>query len=460
MKTAKRGPRLRGRKGIALVISMIFVFTFAAFGIAFCTSSGTNVKAANNQRLANSALASTDSGLNILRFWLSRVAIPGSVLPMNRLDSVASSLQNDLTSCGVTNITTSYAGSTLTIPDVNLGSSGQSFSALITLPDVDTLQVDVTGTSGVITRTTRVTYTIAPRETSAFDYGIATRGPLQMTGSVELGGLNISVESDVFIDSPEGETALSMSGHVGIAGNVHISDPNAVVDMGNNCSVGGETGEGALDHIFPGAAAPEFPIPQPGYFEQYVTTTLETADNEGVTLENIRIPSGLNPTFSGNTIIRGVVFIEEYNIVTFEGNCHITGIIVGNGNIDDPLVGNQINFLGTVDSCDVSTLPDEPQFDGIRDDTGTFIMAPGFSTGFEGTFSTLNGSISANEVSFTGNASGTINGSVINYSTEPMVLDGNGNITFNRSEEGEVPAGFIREVVLNYLTTSYSEMTL
>ncbi len=459
MKT-QRMPLRRRRKGVVLIVSMIFVFIFASLGIAFCAMSGISAQISDNQRRMNSALASTDSGLNIIRFWFERVSIPGTVPPNSRIESIAAYIQSDLANNGISNIQTVFESSTITVPSVCLDSeTGQSFTAQITQPQTDVLQLDVTGTSGAIDRITRVTYNISPRTSTAFDFGVATRGPLEMSGNVELGSINISVESSVFIESENGETALSMSGNSQIAGDVSISDTNADVELGNNCSIGGETGEGAMDHVLLGATSPEFPTPQPGYFEHYATTILEEGGDDTI-LENVRIPAGLNPSFSGGTVIRGVLFIEQPNVVKFTGHCEITAIIVGDGDISEPSTANQIEFAGTVDSYDVSTLPDEPQFADIRTETGTFLMAPGFSAEFGGNFSTLSGSIVASGIAFSGNAGGTINGSVINFSDEPMVLGGNSDLIFNRSENGQVPVGFTRDVVLHYEAESYSEMHL
>ncbi|MHC4719648.1 MAG: hypothetical protein ACYSYT_04140, partial [Planctomycetota bacterium] len=139
----------------------------------------------------------------------------------------------------------------------------------------------------------------------------------------------------------------------------------------------------------------------------------------------MRIPAGIGPVSFNSVTFRGVVFIDTPNIVTFSGNTTITGIVVGNGDLDDNSGTNQIIFLGTVDSYPVTDLPIESQFEQLRDETGTFLMAPGFSASFGGNFDTLNGAIAANGIEFFGDAGGTINGSVINYSDTPMTISGN-----------------------------------
>jgi len=293
---------------------------------------------------------------------------------------------------------------------------------------------------------------------------VATKGSLSLAGNIELDGVNVSVESDVYIVSENELLALSITGNSQIAGDVHIANPLATVDLqGGQASIGGETGQDAIDnHVSFGVPPAEFPVPDPGYFEHYVTNIFdtETDTTAALTLENIRIPAGTNPTFSGNVTLTGIVFIETANIVTFSGNANMTGIIIGNGDYEDDSGVNQIIFQGNVDSSPVSELPDESQFAEIRQETGTFLMAPGFKASFGGNFETLNGAIAASGISFFGNAGGTINGSIVNYSNEEMSFSGNSDLLFNRSGITEVPAGFVPEIILEYDPTSYSEIVL
>ena len=178
------------------------------------------------------------------------------------------------------------------------------------------------------------------------------------------------------------------------------------------------------------------------------------------TLENIRIPANTNPNFTGQVTLKGIVYVETPNVVTFTGGADITGIIVGDGDIQDNSSVNQIIFRGNVDSHPITELPEEAQFNGLHDQTGTFVMAPGFHVSFGGSFSTLSGAIASNGIEFFGNAGGTINGSVINYSDEEMTLSGNSDLYFNRSGTSEAPAGFVPEIVLEYDPSSYSEVLI
>jgi hypothetical protein len=158
--------------------------------------------------------------------------------------------------------------------------------------------------------------------------------------------------------------------------------------------------------------------------------------------------------------LRGVVYVEAPNVVTFSGGVNVTGIIVSNGSSTDDSGTNQIVFTGNITSYPISQLPQEERFQGLHSQTGTFMVTPGFRARFGGSFSSLSGAIAANGVEFFGNAGGTINGSIINYSTAAMTLSGNSDMMFNRSGLVEVPAGFVPEIVVHYDPSAYSEVIL
>jgi len=287
---------------------------------------------------------------------------------------------------------------------------------------------------------------------------------LSLSGNVELEGINVNVEASVYIESENSNLALSIIGNSQIAGDVDIVNSLATVDLqGGQAGIGGETGQAAIDnHVDFGAPECDFPEPNPAQFESYVTSIVDanTDTSADATFENIRIVAGTNPIFSGNVVLKGVVFIETPNVVEFTGGVDITGIVAGDGSLNDNSGTNQIIFRGNVDSQPVTELPELSQFDGLHSQTGTFVVAPGFSVSFGGSFSSLSGAIAGNGIEFFGNAGGTINGSIINYSGEEMTLSGNSDLYFNRSGTSEAPAGFVPEIVLKYNPASYSELTL
>jgi len=455
----------RIRKGAALLMSMIILAALSVWAVSVCSLSGTNLQLAENQRKADAARVCAESGLEVMRYWLNRVSLPGTIDKSQAITYVASSLGSELSTSGVYNVAPYSQGSTIVVPSVALDSTeGKSFFAQVTQLDNDTIQLDVTGNYGSVSKRISVKYLLGEQPHTVFDYGVATRGPLSLAGNVQLEGVNISVESDVYIESLNSILALSIIGNSQIAGDVKIANPLGTVDLqGGQAGIGGETGQDAIDnHVSFGVAPTDFPTPDPGYFEHYVSNVIDSSTDTSAdaTFENVRILAGTNPSFTGNVTLKGVVFVETPNVVTFAGGVTVTGIIVGDGDLEDNSGVNRIDFLGTVDSYPVTELPDEEQFAGVKSETGAFLVAPGFHLSFGGNFNTLNGAIAGNGIDLFGNAGGTINGSVINYSDEDMAFSGNSDLYFNRSGLVEVPAGFVPEIVMNYDPSSYSEMVI
>jgi hypothetical protein len=463
MKPARKKYR-RFHRGAILILSMIFILIFSALAVSFAAFSGTNVQLADNQQKVHQALASAESGLEVMRYWLDGIYVPSIVSENQRFEYISTFLQDDLDYYGITNIMPTYSTDQIVISDVIVDSTKNlTFDAVVNRINNDVLDLEITGYYGPINRKIHVEYGFFQRGNPIFDYGIASKGPVALEGKVELSGANVAVESSVYIEAIGQPTALTLEGTCSIAGDVHIVDQDASAIVDPSSSIGGETGQAAIDnHVFRNAPPAEFPVPNSGYFEQYVEDgndhiiTGDVASN--ITIQNVRIPPNTNPTFSGTVDIIGIVYIEQPNIVTFTGDVSITGMIIANGNYNAPLAENSITFEGSVFTQSIENLPDEPEFAALKDEKGTFMMAPGFSVNMGGSFETINGTICANGINFYGQAGGIIQGSVINYSDTPMTLSGNSDLIFNRSGTIEVPAGFEPELRLDYDPDSYSEV--
>jgi hypothetical protein len=435
---------------------MMFVLIFSVLGMAMATVANSNAQIASNQHQLGRALASAESGLEVLRYWLTQVRMPNSTAQGDYFATIINSVRNDLAANSISNITVGADGS---IPTVIVDATeGQSFGGqiLIRAGQPDVLEVYATGGNGRIMRTLKVCYDIAPERHQIFDYGIATKGPLYVQGKTGVDGLNQKSEADIYIESENTIDALSMKGASAIAGDVQIGNPNAQASVGNSSSVGGESGQDAIDnHVTIGAPPFDFPGVDIVGFEDYVENDFDpsTDTSQDMTLENIRIPANTNPHFSGNVVVRGIVFIESPNVVQFTGNADITGIIIGEGNLAFPSDENQLIFRGNVSSQSVSGL--DAAFGDLRLETATFLLAPGFRVSFGGSFGTLNGAIAASAVEFFGNAGGTVDGSILNYGDDPMTLDGSVGLVFDHSNY-QIPAGFETEIILQYNPDSYS----
>jgi len=172
----KRVKRLlpRDRRGSALVLSLIFVVMFSAIAVAMAGMSGANVQLARNHQRLDTTRGCAESGLEVMRYWMSRVEMSGLTAADQRFTQLATWLQSDLAAAGVTNITLVCSGSTITISPVTIKSSGsQSFSATLTKIDNEHVRLDVTGHNGGITRTIRTNYVFGKRPHTVFDFGDA-----------------------------------------------------------------------------------------------------------------------------------------------------------------------------------------------------------------------------------------------------------------------------------------------
>lgn len=452
------------RKGSALVLSLILVMMLSALSMAMLTQSGVNVQVAVNQQQASRALTSAQSGLDIAGYYLRSANISASIAPADRLETLAAHLQGAFDGAAITNISASYdAGTkTLTISDVTLnGQTNQSFAATVTYGgDYDTLNLVVTGRSRHFDKKVGVSYQFTTIGNPIFDFGIATKGPLHMQGKVDVDGHNEDIEGNVYIESFKSNLALDMKGTSAIAGDVTIANGAATVAIANGSSVCGASGSAAMAYITIGETPCDFPIPNPSEFEGYIQHTFDPAvdGTTNVTLTNVEIPANTNPSFAGHAVINGVMFIRSPNIVSFAGNAEVHGLIVAEGEMDLPSENNLLDFGGTVEGYDVTTADmSAGQLGDLADHKGTFLLAPGFSANFRGDFAAINGVIAASGIEFNGNAGGTINGSVINYSDDTMSLTGNTGLTFNRSGVQKNPAGFIPTITLEFVANSYFE---
>lgn len=448
--------RIQKRNGFALIVSMIFVLVFSAFAMAMFSASGTNMQIAGNQHKAGQAFANAESGLEVMRFWLNRIKMPASTPVEYYFPTILHDLREDLAVNEVTRLHPHYDG---TIPAVDVQSgNGGTFSVEMHMDTTDptVLQLSVTGSYEGINRTIRVNYNVAAYEYPIFNFGLATKGPLQFEGNPTLVGANAEWEADVFVESPSNAVALSVTGNTNFDGDITISNPSATVDFGADILIGGEQGQDAIDnHVSIGAEAPEFPIPDTDRFRAFATGDVidATTDvNSSMTIVNGYIPAGTNPTFGGSVTIQGILFIEQPNIVNFTKNVDLQGMIVADGDIEAPGT-NAINVQGNFGT---GGYPAGAEFDAIRQEVGSSIVAPGFSASFTGNYATIEGVVAISGVEFSGNANAVVKGTIINYSDEPAVIEGNTMMTFDRSNSPTIPAGFDTHRILNYSPPSYS----
>jgi Tfp pilus assembly protein PilX len=449
------------QNGIALIIMMIILAVISVLALSMAAVSATSLQITKNCRNASEALTSAHSGMEILKHFLNdaNVSTGSQCIP-----SIVTELNNRFAAEAISNISFTSTASDINFAPITISSAGnQSFCAALTQLDSNTVRLSVTGSCGIFNKTTTVDFDVVSRGNSVFNYGVATKGPLQMSGQAEMSGVDLAVDSDVYIDGQFSGDSFSITNQASVAGNVYIAYPYASYSIGNQAKVAGQSGDAAQDHVFPGVDSAQFPTPNPSFFESFATgpvITSGTAIGSSMVLNNAKIAANTNPTFSGHVTINGVLFIKQPNVVTFAGQATVRGIIVGDGAVGPSEPNNKLIFSGQVHCLDVNGLTGE-EFDDIKEQTGTFILAPGFGAEFSGQTSISNGAIAASGIKFTGQAGGTIHGSIINYSnTQPVILSGQSSLLFNRSGTQTCPAGFSPVKKLSFLPKSYAEPVL
>jgi hypothetical protein len=296
-------------------------------------------------------------------------------------------------------------------------------------------------------------FDLAENASDIFNFGVASRGSIQTEGSSRIKGATDPTKGSILSVSPSG-TPVMINGRE-VSGHISVADPNAVVTVGAGASVGGSTDHQTImdNYVHKGVPAPEFPTIDTDEFKSYATNLYIPGST---TLINTRIPANTNPTFGAGTVIQGVLYIETPNKVTFNGNTTVQGVIVTQNNPIGNLTTNTITFKGNTSVTGVETL--DASFGDLRSLTGAFLLAPGFATSFTGSFGTVGGAIVADKITMSGNAGGTIMGSIITLTDTPLSLNGSSEIIIASTGTTEYPAGVFFSSRYAALPDTYEEV--
>jgi hypothetical protein len=226
-----------------------------------------------------------------------------------------------------------------------------------------------------------------------------------------------------------------------VSGDVSIVNPSGRISTTGSPTVDGYTPaqSGWSQHVHVGVSPPDFPQIDTSVFQQYATNAYVPGSTK---LVNTVIPPNTNPIFTGNTTVQGVLYIQTPNNVTFGGNLTIQGVIVVQNDPTGGTAGNALNFSGNVSASSINTLPANGTFPaGERALTNVFVLAPGYKVSFSGNFGTIGGSMIADQFNFSGNAGGTVTGSVVGTADLPMSIAGNSDIVISSTGTTAYPPG-------------------
>ncbi|HEY2584702.1 MAG TPA: hypothetical protein VGI81_02930, partial [Tepidisphaeraceae bacterium] len=190
-------------------------------------------------------------------------------------------------------------------------------------------------------------------------------------------------------------------------------------------------------HVHSGVAAPNFPYVDPTIYAQYATNPYVPGSS---ILANVTMPPG---TYTlSNVTIQGVLYLQSPCSVTIAGKSIIQGVIVSDCSATvGTLSTNAISLSGQVAVSPMNTLPGTLFPAGELALSNAFILAPYSSVSMSGNFGTIGGCIIAGQIAMSGNAAGTITGSVINEGTTSLSITGNGGVSIVGNGPSAVPQG-------------------
>jgi hypothetical protein len=449
------------RRGLTALLAMLYLALIASLAVGFYASSNSAAMVSENEKRTNMALVSCESGMDFMRFHLSQLAIPHGITENQRMQALYNQLKSQLENTGnFGSKTISITGTTISIPSnpgeyVRFEPNGGEFRATVaslSSGEEGTIQVKMTGRNGSYQskRAVQMNFVLNENASKIFDYGLATKGAISTAGSARIRGATDPTKGSILTTStsanPVTINGKEVSGDISVAG-------SGTVTVGGGASVGGTTDPAEIaTHIHTGVEAPEFPTIDTDVFKAYATNVY----SGGTTLINCRIPANTNPTFNGGCTIQGVLYIEAPNKVTFGGSVNVQGVIVTQNNPLGNLSTNILNFSGNVTAQPVDTLPES--FGDLRKLTGSFLLAQGFQANFTGSFGTINGAIIADKVSFSGNASGTVMGSIVNLTNNPLTVSGTSDVIIASTGTTNYPAGVYFSSRYTALADTYEEV--
>ncbi len=268
---------------------------------------------------------------------------------------------------------------------------------------------------------------------SVFDYGIVSAGPVQLGMNTTVVGVYDAGDGSVYSAAP-GLAVSCGSGH--ITGDVCVSDPNATT------SLGGTQVDGGVHYNAPQMAMPAV---DGSAYRALAKNIMNSPAPPTGTYTNIVIPPNTNPRFNYSVTIQGVMYVQSPNTVYFNNDCNFTGVLIA----DDQAAGtgdanNYIFFKNNMSFYGAEHLPDQPQFDALKQMVGTVILCPGFTMEFKNNLTFVDGIMAVKALTAKNNLDSTFNGNLLIYGAGGVDFKNNTDLTLNVAISGSTtPPGFV-----------------
>jgi hypothetical protein len=486
---------------VTAVLAMLYLALFSTLALGFYSSVTTSAQIAGNDRKTTGARIAAESGMNFMKFQLGTLGVPPRTDPAALFDTVYARLQYKLNASPnmgghvVGRDDSDPANPKILVPGpanayIAADSSGHLFRAEVTRYGANGLRVKVIGkdhASGAVTadvrgaRGVKLDYDLEDNPALIFSYGVSSRSMVSMQGNVSVTGSPGNEEMGSILSTTAASVPVTLTGGASISGDLTYA--SGLPSVSSNSTIAGfSPGDPEYEqHVHKTDYPPEFPLIDTSAYVAFAPPkgstgprVIASASPPGGTYKNIRIKAGTNPTFTSATVLQGVVVIEYPNEVKFTSSAVVQATIVSetdnyavNGvnnaklveqDLRDRRFDNKIEFAGNTSVLAVSDLSG-PEFPAeLKALKGAMLMVPGFAANFTGSFGTVGGSIIASSLSFSGDASGTIKGTIVNLEDTALSLGGNNSIVIESQGPASVPDGVVFGERYEALAGSYKEV--
>ena len=440
----------RPRRGIIAFFSVVLLSILALVSLAFFSSTSITLAQTSNQRAINDARMSAENGLAFMFHTLRHCtdisgAHRGSALFISLKYNLELALHNT-PNLGSRVITVSPNNRILYVPSIYVGEN-RWFDAEMEHISYDVMRMTVIGyalNGSILTVSRKVSIDFMPQWEEALGYGIASMGPIEMGQNFKISGTRNPADGSLYSGVTSGTAVKFGNNGCSVSGSIDVSSSSALVQLNNTTVAGGVTKDA------PKITLPEIDldyylnaVPKNSVTGLPEFTDITKNNPSAGTFTNVRVKANSNPSFANNTHIKGILYIEAPNKVTFGNNCTFTGIIVGQKAPAGTNLNNcSIDFgNGALSVGPASLLPNEYPFQEIRKLTNASVMAPDFSLTFWNNMGHEYGMVAVRGLTMKNNATATLKGSILVYGPEGASFNNNGTINVSLSVASP-PPGF------------------
>jgi Tfp pilus assembly protein PilX len=444
---------LSARKGVALMMCLIFMALFSALTVGLMATSSTNAQVADNHRKTNTAMNSALSGLECAKSIIAHtptISTNQNTVTAAQANTMWANLCSTLQSTALGGLTVGASaaftdgvgtGVQIVTPAINFGSAGQRFTIRFYRYDANPTRilVDCTGNEGTINRKVHVEMDIR-KQADVLNYAIASRGRMWVTqNSVIHGpiysswnrpsiGTGIETTADTTIEGTIG-TAITLANlqNSNLQMETLDADDQPVYDaQGNRVVSTQDTIQGGHEGILYGVQNASMPGMSPTDYNtamyKSLCTTIATSATvrteyfpyaatgytvpmssaskrydrkvyENMTFSNVKVPKGTHALFK-NCTFQNVLFIEANatysDSATYTNNTRFENCTFNGAIVTD--VPTTSNTNGTWWMRNAMTFTGTATFNNQSQFRETTILAPNFNVNIGNTGSFESGS--------------------------------------------------------------------